>query len=508
MRPRRERRASRRARPPPRGGGAAAAGRRRGAARRRAVASRSRPSASRSRGSAAGGGACGATPSRAGAARLPLAAGRLPFLGRCAARDGRRSGAHSGVPARAASEVALEQVGGGARVGVARSPGRAPRVASLGARRAAPPVPRLSARAARQTSRARSACSPSSPAQRQRQPDDHALGPLLLAPAAATAASPRFVSGRSTTASGVASVPVGSEIAAPQRAEPWSSASIAHQRERLLDLGRAPSRAPRAASPGRVPPACASVSRPPPPPPTTWAAALHHVARLHAPLHRRRRDVRHQVHAAVGRRAEHDRRVAELLPHRVRERHAARFGVGVRHRLHDHADAARVLAPRPASASASAFGAPPFGFRSSSFTRALRRSTACTTSCSGTCSSAAISRASRVRSWNRRAASGPGHRLDAAHVRRARGLGRHVEQADLGRRAHVRAAAQLARDALDLDHPHPVAVLLAEQRHRAERARPRRGWSRSRARGGSRRASRSRAAPPRPAPRARAARRG
>ena len=58
-----------------------------------------------------------------GAAGLPLAAGGLPFLGRATARDGRRSGAHSGVPARAASKVALEQMGGGARVGVALSPG-------------------------------------------------------------------------------------------------------------------------------------------------------------------------------------------------------------------------------------------------------------------------------------------------------------------------------------------------------------------------------------------------
>ena len=43
---------------------------------------------------------------------------------------------------------------------------------------------------------------------------------------------------------------------------------------------------------------------------------------------------------------------------------------------------------------------------------------------------------------------------------------------DLGGGAHVRAAAQLARvlAVADLDHAHDVAVLLAEQRHRAERA--------------------------------------
>ena len=46
-----------------------------------------------------------------------------------------------------------------------------------------------------------------------------------------------------------------------------------------------------------------------------------------------------------------------------------------------------------------------------------------------------------------------------------------LNSADLGGRADVRAAAQLAREGAvaDLDHPHDVAVLLAEQRHRAER---------------------------------------
>ena len=43
--------------------------------------------------------------------------------------------------------------------------------------------------------------------------------------------------------------------------------------------------------------------------------------------------------------------------------------------------------------------------------------------------------------------------------------------ADLGRRAHVRAAAELARDAVDLDDADDVAVLLAEEHHRAELAR-------------------------------------
>ena len=45
------------------------------------------------------------------------------------------------------------------------------------------------------------------------------------------------------------------------------------------------------------------------------------------------------------------------------------------------------------------------------------------------------------------------------------------ERADLGGRAHVRAAAELAREAVDLDDAHLLPVLLAEEHHRAELAR-------------------------------------
>src|SRR4029079_15038201 len=67
-------------------------------------------------------------------------------------------------------------------------------------------------------------------------------------------------------------------------------------------------------------------------------------------------------------------------------------------------------------------------------------------------------------------ALGAGDRLDAAHVRRARALRQDLEQPDLRGRAHVRAAAELARvgAVADLDHAHDAAVLLAEQRGRAE----------------------------------------
>ena len=63
----------------------------------------------------------------------------------------------------------------------------------------------------------------------------------------------------------------------------------------------------------------------------------------------------------------------------------------------------------------------------------------------------------------------PGQRLDPAHVGRARALGDDREDPQLGRVRHVGPSAELARDVVHLDHPHPLAVLLAEQRHRAER---------------------------------------
>ena len=63
---------------------------------------------------------------------------------------------------------------------------------------------------------------------------------------------------------------------------------------------------------------------------------------------------------------------------------------------------------------------------------------------------------------------GAGERLDPADVGRARALGGDLEDADLGRVGDVGAAAELAGDAVDLDHPHPLAVFLAEQRHRPQ----------------------------------------
>ena len=61
-------------------------------------------------------------------------------------------------------------------------------------------------------------------------------------------------------------------------------------------------------------------------------------------------------------------------------------------------------------------------------------------------------------------------RLDPAYAGADRRLGEDLHQAELGRPGHVRAAAQLAGVVADLDDPDPLAVLLAEQRHRADPA--------------------------------------
>ena len=58
------------------------------------------------------------------------------------------------------------------------------------------------------------------PAQRQRQADDDALDGPPRCTSRASSASPLSVPARSTTPSGRASVPVGSETATPVRAEP------------------------------------------------------------------------------------------------------------------------------------------------------------------------------------------------------------------------------------------------------------------------------------------------
>ena len=60
-----------------------------------------------------------------------------------------------------------------------------------------------------------------------------------------------------------------------------------------------------------------------------------------------------------------------------------------------------------------------------------------------------------------------GDRLDAAQVRADRALAHDLDRADEAERVHVRAAAQLGRRA-GFEHAHDLAVLLAEERDRAD----------------------------------------
>ena len=62
---------------------------------------------------------------------------------------------------------------------------------------------------------------------------------------------------------------------------------------------------------------------------------------------------------------------------------------------------------------------------------------------------------------------GADERLDPAYAGADRGLAEQLDHAELAGAAGVRAAAELARPVADRDDAHLVAVLLAEQRHRA-----------------------------------------
>ena len=63
----------------------------------------------------------------------------------------------------------------------------------------------------------------------------------------------------------------------------------------------------------------------------------------------------------------------------------------------------------------------------------------------------------------------PDDRLDAADAGSDRAFAEELDEADLTGALGVRAAAELTGPVPDRDHAHPVAVLLAEERHRAGR---------------------------------------
>src|SRR5262249_54961147 len=63
--------------------------------------------------------------------------------------------------------------------------------------------------------------------------------------------------------------------------------------------------------------------------------------------------------------------------------------------------------------------------------------------------------------------TGTGHRFDAAHARRDAAFGDDGEQPDGAGRTNVRASAELRAESGNLHDAYLVAVLLAEQGHRA-----------------------------------------
>src|SRR5215211_7514531 len=206
--------------------------------------------------------------------------------------------------------------------------------------------------------------------------------------------------------------------------------------------------------------------------PATTAAARRlrrgadHVTGPEALLHRSLGEVRHEVRLAVGGGSEHHRRVAELLAHGVGEREHLLGPWGV-HLVHDHTDprARPCLLDESVGQLAVEFllrlllpllrllHEPLHGPHDLVLWHAEHR---------GDLLDPAGSLLEQLRP--RRA----GQRFDPAHIGRARGLGRHLEDPDLGGRGRMGAAAELTRDLLYLDHADPIAVLLSEQRHRTE----------------------------------------
>ena len=150
---------------------------------------------------------------------------------------------------------------------------------------------------------------------------------------------------RDDRAGGVAQRAAAARAAVVEREHPHR----ARQAQRSSIAARAASIASPSFS-GSRPPAWAIVSRPPPPPPTISAAALDQLARLDAARDELGRDARDEVHAAVGGRAEQDRRVARRPLSAVERRPAAPWRR--RHRRPPRARSPR-RAPRRAAASAS-----------------------------------------------------------------------------------------------------------------------------------------------------------
>ncbi len=315
------------------------------------------------------------------------------------------------------------------------------------------------------------AAGPQLPRQRERQADDDALGLLLvdqrrqasMVLGARTGALHDGQRGRDRAAA------VGHGDADPLAAEvdaEGSHGEISCQRARAAATAARAIRSASSRPDGSLPPATATSPLPPPPPLTAFAASLTRSPAWIAGLGVDRGDDRRAAGVGLAGRA------------RPRRRHAA----ARRWRAHADRSATSRRCVRPPRRRRR----PPRGRR-----RARKRHCARSTFSSSSQRGDLVELAPHAldqgvglaadepgRLADRPLvtlqevhASRAGDRLDAAQVGADRALADDLDRADVAGRPHVRAAAQLEAVAPRLEHPHDVAVLVAEEGDRPHRQR-------------------------------------
>src|SRR4051812_34865016 len=259
----------------------------------------------------------------------------------------------------------------------------------------------------------------------------------------ASSASPASVAARSTTPSGRASVPVGSETATPVRAEPKSSArTFTRASSRRDDVLRGSKRIGDAV---RVLAARLGERRLPSPAPADVLAELaHDLHGVEPALDERLVEIDDEEHPPVVARRDDGAVGLLLLADPVRE---VPKGPALEALHLDEEDVALLVLGDDLR--------PPTLLRALRFLASVLELAA---------QRVGLARA-LVQQRERRTC---GHGLDPARPGADRAFGEDGERADLGGRPHMRTAAELERPAVDIDHPHDVAVLLAEEHHRAE----------------------------------------
>ena len=311
--------------------------------------------------------------------------------------------------------------------------------------------------------------------QRPGQPDDHLHAPRLRDGSPGDPRRGRPCRG-ARSRPGVASNPDGSLRATPIRASPTSTPSRTPRPHPASRRPRRPrSRTSASASSTReasVPPPWATSSLPPPLPPTSGPRRRTSSLALEPALAGLVVDRATTDDLAVGDADDHHHPgPARGQPAADVERQPAHVaGAGAVGAVGDHADAADVRRRRP-RARRPPRAAAARRTRSISFSAARSRSTMSSTR-SGSSSGRDLERLGELGDQHVLAGQEPvgvgaDQRLDPAYAGADRRLAEQLDHAELAGAAGVGAAAQLAGPVADRDHPHLVAVLLAEQRHRA-----------------------------------------